>query len=200
MGFKPFCHDRNGLAEQIGARVPSEPDVFPVSLNGDYVAQVDKEDLPLTLMATREHCDFASACNPIKVLIALALGSPVSRVMAKAAHECRDTRSTREPPSGLETTCPAGLIFRVFIGASIVTRAAVPCKPSAAPRSFEVALKSRPSSAYKLIGMNTRISYSAAEPMQSAPLIFARRPQGVQPAHDVSDPHVPHLRILSILC
>src|SRR6202041_144714 len=36
--------------------------------------------------------------------------------------------------------------------------------------------------------------------MRLACLTVARRTQGLQPAHDVSDPHVPHLRILSILC
>src|SRR5271170_3004250 len=36
-------------------------------------------------------------------------------------------------------------------------------------------------------------------PMRSTSLTVARRAQGLQPAHDVSDPHVPHLRILSIL-
>ena len=31
--FKPLCHHRNGLAQQVGTRVPSEPHVFPIGLN-----------------------------------------------------------------------------------------------------------------------------------------------------------------------
>src|SRR6266481_3869202 len=36
--------------------------------------------------------------------------------------------------------------------------------------------------------------------MWSAPLVVVRRPKRPEPAHDISDSHVPHLRILSILC
>src|ERR1700722_1641731 len=35
--------------------------------------------------------------------------------------------------------------------------------------------------------------------MRLTSLTVARRTQGLEPAHDVSDSHVPHLRILSIL-
>src|SRR5580692_1512460 len=36
--------------------------------------------------------------------------------------------------------------------------------------------------------------------MRSAPIAVARRAKRIQPAHDISDSHIPHLRILSILC
>jgi hypothetical protein len=36
--------------------------------------------------------------------------------------------------------------------------------------------------------------------MQSAPLATARRSKRTQPAHDIFDPHIPHLRVLSVLC
>src|SRR5579862_466440 len=36
--------------------------------------------------------------------------------------------------------------------------------------------------------------------MQSNPLAVARRAKRIQPAHDISNSHIPHLGILSILC
>src|SRR5215831_19428475 len=36
--------------------------------------------------------------------------------------------------------------------------------------------------------------------MRSAPLVVVRRPKRPQPANDISDSRIPHLRILSILC
>src|SRR5215469_12626997 len=36
--------------------------------------------------------------------------------------------------------------------------------------------------------------------MRSASLAVARRAKRIQPAHDIFDSHIPHLRILSILC
>src|SRR5580704_19748478 len=46
---------------------------------------------------------------------------------------------------------------------------------------------------------NISDNYSS-EPMRSAPLAVARRAKRIQPAHDIFDSHIPHLRILSILC
>src|SRR5579864_7730484 len=54
-----------------------------------------KRIFPLTLMATREHCDFASACNPIKVLIALPLVLPY-RVLWPRLHTNAAPRGQRE--------------------------------------------------------------------------------------------------------
>src|SRR5215472_13473775 len=36
--------------------------------------------------------------------------------------------------------------------------------------------------------------------MQSSSLATARRSKSTQPVHDIFDPHVPHLRVLSVLC
>jgi putative transposase len=36
--------------------------------------------------------------------------------------------------------------------------------------------------------------------MPSAPLPIAGRSKRTQPAHDIFDPHIPHLRVLSVLC
>jgi len=42
VGFELFCHHRNRLPQQVGTRVPLEPNAFTLSLNGNHVAQIDK--------------------------------------------------------------------------------------------------------------------------------------------------------------
>src|SRR6516225_1525131 len=41
---------------------------------------------------------------------------------------------------------------------------------------------------------------NSLDSMQSAPLAIARRSKRTQPAPDIFDPHIPNLRVLSVLC
>jgi len=45
VGFEFFCHHRNRLTQQVGTRVLLEPNAFTFSLNGNHVAQTDKQNL-----------------------------------------------------------------------------------------------------------------------------------------------------------
>src|SRR5450432_843948 len=86
-----------------------------------------KRIFSLTLMATLQDCRFASACNPGKVSIDLAVCSPASHGMTKGAHECSTARSTRRScAAGLEAAFLPELIFSVFIVVSYITGAGVP--------------------------------------------------------------------------
>src|SRR6202035_2279216 len=49
-------------------------------------------------------------------------------------------------------------------------------------------------------GWYVTVCNSRLDSMQSAPLAIARRSKRIQPAHDILDPHIPHLRVLSVLC
>src|ERR1700722_14369496 len=93
---------------------------------------------PPTLIATRTDCSFASAGNPGRVSVKLAVVSSASRApcapcaMTKVAYDCCVARSSGEPlvQPGLDTAYPAAPIFivfmRVFIVLAYIKGAAVP--------------------------------------------------------------------------
>ena len=140
-------------------------------------------------MATRRDWDFAGACNPGEVSIGLTLCSPASCAMTKGTHEGGLARVTSRShaPSGSEAARPAELVFRLFIASHhtfVRTRLGA--------HAVDATLKH-----------TDQLVYSSAKlslPMRSARPGVARRAQGPEPAHDISNSCIPHLHILSNLC